>query len=82
MFRARFVAEFITITSFWEVLSGTCSWNSLHVVYGNILGKQTICIRIADAKRESFSVHSPHDTQSRSVIPPNYRGIKLWSDAV
>ena len=41
--------------------------------------KQATCIRIADAKDESFSVHSPQDIQSRLVIPQIYRCIKIRS---
>lgn len=47
----------------------------------NILGKRATCIAIADTKQESFSVHSPHDVQSRLVVPQNYSGIKLRSFA-
>ena len=43
----------------------------------NTSGKQATCIRIVDAKCESFSIYSRHDSQSRSVIPQTYRGIKI-----
>ena len=54
---------------------------SFELVYGNVSGKQAICIHIADAKRESFLVHSPHDSQSRLVIAQSYRGIKFGLNA-
>ena len=54
-------------------------WNCLDLVYGSALDKRATSIRIADAKRELFFLYSSQDIQSRSVIPQNYRGIKLRS---
>ena len=42
-------------------------------------GSELLTVRIADAKRQFFFVHSPHDTQYRSVLPKIYRGIKVRS---
>ena len=55
--------------------SGSTSF--LHLVYGNTSGKQVSGIQVADAKREKFPVDSPHDIQSRCVIPRIQRGIKV-----
>ena len=57
--------------------------NYLNLVHANISGKRATGIRIADVKSESFSFHSPHDIQCRSVIPQIYCGIKLliWREA-
>ena len=62
------------LTNFFRILGD--------IVHENTSGKRATCIRIVHAKCESFSIHSPHDIQSRSVIPQNCRGITFWSYAV
>ena len=42
---------------------------SLDLVYGNVSGKQAICIHLAEAKHKSFFVHSPRDIKYHSLIP-------------
>ena len=54
-------------------------WHSLDPVYRTVSGTQVSRIYIPDARREKCSVHSPCDTPSRSVIPQNYHGIKVWN---
>ena len=69
------------LTDVCEELTGFFG-NSLDLVYRNLLSNRVTYIRIADAKRESFSVHQLHDIQNRSVTPQNYRVINIRSFAV
>ena len=78
--RACFVVEFMTFTwclwrAYWFL------WNVLNLVYGRIWGNRATCIRIADAKRDQFSIRLPRNIQIRSAIPQIYRSIKLRSYA-
>lgn len=74
----------VLLRNMWH-LAGVCEeltgfFAILRLSFRQILiglwGKQATGIRNADPKRESFSLRSPHDNHSRSVIQWIYRGIK------